>query len=234
MSKLAGGRQGKEEDSHPRTGPSGWALPTKGLVVACELPATVFLLLMSIRGNTLYTGADLTLHLVCADGLMWLGPAKNRPQTVPRRNFRNQRLSFFCDPFEFVRGKTATVVLVYFAATCYFLHAGTSVLRSLTDKRSRIMPPYMLASSRQPRVSSFCQIHIIVLKGLRSRRNRRRQRRTWRGSDQRGGGGMAGGEKSMRRSCRGACFDNFATSVPNYPRFLFKCFKIHPHSLYYV
>jgi len=38
-------------------------------------------------------------------------------------------------------------LLAYFAATCYFLYAGTSVLGSLTYKRSRIMSAYMLASS---------------------------------------------------------------------------------------
>ena len=51
------------------------------------------------------------------------------------------------DPLAVAEVVAVPFVLTYLAATCYFLHAGTSVLRSLTDKRSRIMSAYMLASS---------------------------------------------------------------------------------------
>jgi len=51
------------------------------------------------------------------------------------------------DPVAFFFLVAVPFVLTYFAATCYFLHAGTIVLRSLTDRRSRIMSFYMLASS---------------------------------------------------------------------------------------
>ena len=51
------------------------------------------------------------------------------------------------DPHAFTLLLAVPFMLAYFAATCYFLHAGTSVLRSLTDKRLRIMSAYMLASS---------------------------------------------------------------------------------------
>ena len=51
------------------------SLTTKGLVVACELPAVLFLLWMSIRGTTWFTGADPTLGLACGDGLALLGLA---------------------------------------------------------------------------------------------------------------------------------------------------------------
>jgi len=61
------------------------------------------------------------------------------------------------DPLAFSRVLAVPFVLAYFAATCYFLHAGTSVLRSLIDKRSRIMSAYMLASS------IFMVMHLAAL-----------------------------------------------------------------------
>ena len=51
------------------------------------------------------------------------------------------------DPVAFTRIVAVPFALAYFAATCYFLRAGTSVLQSLTDKRSRIVSAYLLASS---------------------------------------------------------------------------------------
>ena len=51
------------------------SLTTKGLVVACELPAILYFLWMSIRGHPVYTGADPTLLLACGDGLVFLGLA---------------------------------------------------------------------------------------------------------------------------------------------------------------
>ena len=38
-------------------------------------------------------------------------------------------------------------VVIYFAVTCCFMHAGARVLRSLPDKRARMMSAYLLASS---------------------------------------------------------------------------------------
>ena len=51
------------------------SLTTKGLVVACELPAVLFLLWMSIRGPKDLTVFDPTLFIACGDGLMFLGLA---------------------------------------------------------------------------------------------------------------------------------------------------------------
>ena len=50
-------------------------LPTKGLAVACELPAVLYLQWTGIRGHTLYSGADPTLFLACGGGLVILGLA---------------------------------------------------------------------------------------------------------------------------------------------------------------
>jgi len=55
------------------------SLTTKLLVVACELPAVLFLLWVSIRGHTVqctrYNEANPTLFLACVDGLVCLGLA---------------------------------------------------------------------------------------------------------------------------------------------------------------
>jgi len=51
------------------------SLTTKALVVASELPAVLYLLWTSIRGQTIYTGANPTLLLACGDGLVFLGLA---------------------------------------------------------------------------------------------------------------------------------------------------------------
>ena len=55
------------------------SLTTKGLVVACELPALLYLLWMSIRGLKDLTTSDPTLFIACMDGLVLLDQASKIP-----------------------------------------------------------------------------------------------------------------------------------------------------------
>ena len=51
------------------------------------------------------------------------------------------------DAEQFSRVMGVPFIAVYLTVTCYFMRAGARVLRSLPDKRARMMSAYLLASS---------------------------------------------------------------------------------------